>query len=244
MSNKFQWISYGETHPGKKRTINQDAFTNNPDKSLWAVADGMGGHQSGEIASQAIVNALNTIEQQQHIGQTVKKIHCELGKVNQYLIDKAKDLTNDVIGSTAVILIAQHRHCIYLWSGDSRIYLFRDNCLKQLTHDHCILNQLIENGASQADAEKNPYAQALTHAVGVDDLLYIDAVIHEVKDNDIFLLCSDGLTKEISDEKIEHLLQSTPIDTLTQELIKQTLEAGASDNVTVVLAKAASIANG
>lgn len=239
MNNLIQWLSYGETNTGQIRKINQDAYTNIPEKQLWAVADGMGGHKSGELASQAIVSALNKLETAKNIGVTVKRVYLELEKVNQSLIEMAYDTSDDeIIGSTAVILIARDRHCVYLWSGDSRVYLFRKGHLKQISHDHSNINMLMENGVSPEEAETYPYAQSLTHAIGAETSLYLDAQMQEVKYNDIFLLCSDGLNKEVTDTEIENMLRTVSIEQLVPKLIELTLQRGARDNVTIVLAKA------
>ncbi|MCK5647837.1 MAG: serine/threonine-protein phosphatase [Gammaproteobacteria bacterium] len=242
MNNPIQWLSYGETNTGQVRSINQDAYTNIPDKQLWAVADGMGGHKSGEIASQAIISALKQLTAAKNIGMTVKRIYLELEKVNQSLIDMAVDSSEDeIIGSTAVILIARNRHCVYLWSGDSRVYLFRNGHLEQISHDHSNINMLLERGVSLEEAETYPYAQSLTHAIGAETSLYLDAQMQEVKDNDIFLLCSDGLNKEITDIEIENMLKTVSIEQLVPKLIELTLQRGARDNVTIVLAKATGV---
>ncbi len=239
MNNPIQWLSYGETNTGQVRKINQDAYTNIPDKQLWVVADGMGGHKSGELASQAIINALNQLETAKNLGVTVKRIYLELEKVNRSLIDMAFDSSEDeIIGSTAVILIAKNRHCVYLWSGDSRIYLFRNGQLEQISHDHSNINRLLERGVSPEEAKTYPYAQSLTHAIGAETSLYLDAQMQEVKNNDIFLLCSDGLNKEITDIEIENMLKTVSIEQLVPKLIELTLKRGARDNVTIVLAKA------
>ncbi|MDX2505135.1 MAG: protein phosphatase 2C domain-containing protein [Gammaproteobacteria bacterium] len=239
MNNQIQWLSYADTNTGKVRKINQDAYSSIPDKQIWAVADGMGGHKSGELASKAIINALNSIETSKDIGVIVKRVHHELDKVNQLLIEMAYDSSNDeIIGSTAVIFIARDRHCAYLWSGDSRLYLFRNDHLEQISHDHTNINMLLENGTSLEEAMSYPYAQSLTHAVGAEAKLYLDVQMQEVKYNDIFLLCSDGLNKEVSNTEIENMINTISIEQLVPKLIELTLQRGARDNVTVVLAKA------
>ena len=240
MKKQFFWHSLAGTHTGKIRKINQDAYANLPDKRLWAVADGMGGHKSGELASQAIIKALKNINTKKSLGVTVKKIYRELSQVNTSLINlAAKVSSNEVIGSTVVILTATEHHCVYLWSGDSRIYLFRDNKIKQLSLDHNNENFLLENGYSEEDLINNPYAQSLTHAIGAESQIYLDAQIQEVKPDDIFLLCSDGLNKEVSDDEIVTMLNNIPFNDVVSNFIELALERGARDNVTVVLVKAA-----
>lgn len=235
----FKWNSYGLTHVGKKRKVNQDAFLNLPNKKLWVVADGMGGHKAGEVASNSIVNSMNTLMPENSIGSTVKKIYFKLRKVNQSLLDLAAEGgDNEVIGSTVAIFLACNQYCVYLWSGDSRIYLFRKGKLKQISHDHNNENRLLAEGFSVNEAKAYPFAQALTHAIGGDKKLYLDAQIQEILNGDIFLLCSDGLNKEVCDGEIESILKKTSIEESLNQLIKLALERGAQDNVTMILAQA------
>ncbi len=239
----YIWNSYGLTHIGKKRKINQDAFLNLPNKGLWGVADGMGGHRAGEVASSAIIDSLKGIIPEQSIGSTVKKIYYELLKVNQNLINlAAEDGDNEVIGSTVVILLACNQYCVCLWSGDSRIYLFRKGELKQVSRDHNNVSRLLAEGFSINEAENHHIAQALTHAIGGEENLYLDAQIQEIRNGDIFLLCSDGLNKEVFDSEIKSILTKTSIEESLTQLIELALEREAQDNITIVLAQA-SISN-
>jgi serine/threonine protein phosphatase Stp1 len=237
--NKTSWNSYAGSHVGKIRKINQDAFANLPDKQLWVVADGMGGHKAGELASAAIIDAIKSLPPAKTLGGAFKAIYHTLLRVNQQLLDLASDNGGeDVIGSTVVLLLAHKHHCIYLWSGDSRIYLFRNRQLKQVSRDHNNESQLLADGMSDEEAKAYPFAQTLTHAIGAEKNLFFDAQIQEVKQGDIFLLCSDGLNKEVTDGEIENILNTTTIGEVVPELIKLTLERGARDNVTIVLAQA------
>ncbi|MGZ8143362.1 MAG: PP2C family protein-serine/threonine phosphatase [Methylosarcina sp.] len=234
------WTSHAATHIGKIRKINQDTFLNLPEKQLWMVADGMGGHSFGELASAAIAEALQNLEPEKDIGAMVTKIYRELSNVNRSLVELANVNGHDsVIGSTVVILLARRRHCVCLWSGDSRIYLFRNAKLKQLTRDHNYLSQMLDEGHSVTEAANNSYAQTLTHAVGADPELYLDAHIQEIRPGDIYLLCSDGLNKEIDDAEIESILSnhSDQLEQAVSALMDLTLSQGARDNTTVVLAK-------
>jgi serine/threonine protein phosphatase PrpC len=237
--NNFIWNSYGLTHVGKRRKINQDAFLNLPNKELWVVADGMGGHKAGEVASASIINSLKALMPEQTIGLTVKKIYYELLKVNQRLLDMAAEGgDNEVIGSTVVVLLACNQYCVYLWSGDSRIYLFRKGELKQISCDHNNETRLLAEGFSVEEVQAYPFVQALTHAVGGEKNLYLDAQIQEIRNGDIFLLCSDGLNKEVCDTEIESILKKTSIEESLTQLIELALERKAIDNITIILAQA------
>jgi len=231
------WESYGITHTGKIRKINQDAFLDLADSQLWLVADGMGGHKDGEYASNAIVDALKSFTPEKAIGATISEIHIKLQNVNQTLCHLAKEGgEQEIIGSTVVILLAFHQYCVALWSGDSRIYLFRNGKLNQITHDHNYESFLLANGVSPEDVKAHPFAQALTHAIGSDEEFFLEAHIQEIRPDDIFLLCSDGLNKEIADTEIESILQKTSIIEATGQLMDLGLMRGARDNVTIMLA--------
>jgi serine/threonine protein phosphatase PrpC len=236
--NKLNWSSYGRTHVGKVRTINQDAFADLPDKGLWVVADGMGGHSEGEVASELIVSTFKQFEAEKIEGITTT-IHQQLAEINTTLVKKAALLgENEIVGSTVVVLYAYQKRCVVIWSGDSRIYLFRGGHLKQLTQDHNNEAELLADGFSPEEVNSHPYAQILTHAIGGDEEVYIDELVQEVKSDDVFLLCSDGLNKEVSDSKIEEVLTQMPYQQAVDVLMELSLENGGRDNITIVVAQA------
>jgi serine/threonine protein phosphatase PrpC len=237
MRDFFSWDSYGTTHIGNVRKINQDAYLDLPDQHLWLVADGMGGHEAGELASAAIVNALQAFRQEKWLGASVARIYRELLGVNRMLVEMAADNGHDsVVGSTVAMLLASRRHGVCLWSGDSRVYLHRRGCLRQLTRDHNYAAQMLAEGYSSEEADNNPYAQVLTHAVGADPALFLEAQIHEIRPGDIYLLCSDGLNKEVGDNEIETVLNAVAFEQALPELLELCLARGARDNTTIVLA--------
>ena len=216
--------------------INQDAFLNLPEKNFYLVADGMGGHKDGEYASSAIVEALATFAPEKTIGTTVSSIYRKLIEVNKTLCQLAKSGgENEVIGSTVAILFNYQKYCVSLWSGDSRIYLFRNGKLNQITNDHNYESFLITSGMSQDFVKAHPFAQSLTHAVGSEEDLFVEAKLQETKPKDIFLLCSDGLNKELTDGEIEAMLQATNIKEAIGQLLDLCLLRGARDNITIVL---------
>ena len=224
------------THIGKIRQINQDAYLNLPDKQLWMVADGMGGHKAGEFASGAIADALKSFKPAKTLGATLTTIYHELLTVNRELVELASESGDDsVIGSTVAILLAWRQHSIILWSGDSRIYLFRKGKLRQLSRDHNYENQLLAKGYSAEEVKTQPFTQALTHAIGGAKELYLEAQMQEIRPGDIFLLCSDGLNKEVVESEIESILNTTTIEQAVSELMELTLTRGARDNVTIVI---------
>ena len=235
----MRWSSWGRTHVGMMRTVNQDAFADLPGKCLWIVADGMGGHDHGDLASAEIIQAFTQFEPEEKIGATVKKIYQQLKNVNYGLLEQAA-LTSDnaVIGSTVAILYANQASCVAIWSGDSRIYLFRRGELKQITRDHNNEPMLLAEGFSPEEAKTHPYAQVLTHAIGGEPEVFLDVQIQEIREGDIFLLCSDGLNKEVTDSEIEDVLRRHPYQQAVNDLMDLSLQRGGRDNITIIMAQA------
>ncbi len=238
LDNKFTFQSYGITNQGCVRDHNEDAFLESSEKGFWVVADGAGGHQSGEVASNLIVENLSKIKKGRFFGSFVKKISDRLQETNNELIEKSGgEKTRILIASTVCVLVAQRNSVVCLWSGDSRIYQLRNNKLSQLTRDHNRVNEFIDAGFTPEDAEKYPMAQHLTAAVGVTSPLYTETQSFEVVDGDIFLLCSDGLYKELTDNDIQEILQQESLKYAAQDLMDLAIARGATDNVTVLLVK-------
>ena len=241
MSQKkaFQWSSAGRSHVGMVRVINEDACLALPERGLWAVADGMGGHEAGDIASQMVVETLQQIAPPAgwaEFREAVREVLCE---VNQRLREEsAQRYQNRTIGSTVVVLIAYETQCACLWVGDSRIYRLRDGQLQQLTRDHSHVQELVDQGLiAPEEAHRHPLANVITRAVGSADDLQVDEVVHPLHSGDLFLLCSDGLNKTVSDEEIARLLDHS--DHNCQEAVKAfihlALMRDANDNVTTVV---------
>jgi len=234
----FSFKSFGITNQGCVRSHNEDAFLESTEKGFWVVADGAGGHQSGDVASNLIVNELSKLKRSRFFGSFVKKIKNCLQDVNSTLIDKSGgEKTNTLIASTVCVLIAQRANIVCLWSGDSRIYQLRNEKLTQLTRDHNRVNEFIKAGFSAEEAEKYPLAQHLTAAVGVTSPLLTETQSIEVIEGDTYLLCSDGLFKELTDKDIQEILQQESLKYAASDLIDLALSRGATDNVTVLIVR-------
>lgn len=239
--NSFYWVSAHITDKGKIRSINEDACLDRADLGIWVVADGMGGHAAGDLASEMIVNELKSINPGDSLGALASDVEQRLHNVNQKLLLESQRRGGEIIGSTVVTLLAYQGYCIYQWAGDSRIYLYRRERLKQLSRDHSQVEELIEQGIVTSDqAELSPIANYITRAVGANEELELDAEIFEPCDGDLFLLCSDGLNKEVSDSEIAQILGSYGFQEALQQLIELAMERGARDNVTLVLVQARS----
>ena len=236
----FPWSSAGRSHVGMVRAINEDACLDLPERGLWAVADGMGGHEAGDVASQMLVDTLQQISPLPPTWPDyLDAVRQSLHEVNQRLREEsAQRYQNRTIGSTVVVLVAQEGQCACLWVGDSRIYRLRDGQLEQLTRDHSHVQELVDQGLiAPEDAHRHPLANVITRAVGSADDLEIDEGVHPLQNGDLFLLCSDGLNKTVSDEEIAYLLAQSNHN--CQEAVKAfihlALMRDANDNVTTVV---------
>lgn len=231
------WKSSAQTDVGMVRQVNEDSIIAKPDIGLWAVADGMGGHQVGDVASSKIVTALDEIIPHTLLSDYVDAVEDCLIDVNQQMLEYAQIMFEEgTIGSTLVALIIKGRVGVCLWVGDSRLYRFRNHQLVQLTRDHSQLEEMIELGLiSKADAENHPQRNVITRAVGVETPLYVDINMFSTQVGDIFLLCSDGLYNAVNEEDIVHALTLRDVEASTSELVAKAMANGAPDNVSVIL---------
>ena len=234
-----QWLSASETNVGVVRKINEDAVFSKPDINLWAVADGMGGHEAGNIASNMIVNMLDDIETKTNLDVFVSTIEDKILDVNKRLLEYSEImLEGRIIGSTVAILLIKGRIGVCMWAGDSRLYRYRNNSIKQLTVDHSHVAELVKHGTISAEeADSHPDANVITRAVGTCENLYVDIDVFDVSVGDTFMLCTDGLYNAVNEESIIDCLHEDNIETATNNLIETSLNNGAADNVSVVLVK-------
>lgn len=233
----LRWASGAATDQGRVRSVNQDAYLDRPDLGLWAVADGMGGHTDGALASRTIVAALGRIPHATRLGSAARAIRATVQAVNQELLDQAATLpAGDLIGSTAVVMVAVGRHCAILWVGDSRAYRLRDGVLAQLTIDHSQVQAMVDAGLlSPERAEEHPQSNVLLRAVGSDTLLEVDGSIQRLRAGDRYLLCSDGLYRELDPRTMATILANLAPGEGAQRLVQRACEAGGRDNVSAVV---------
>lgn len=211
--------SAGRTHPGTRRKVNEDAMLLRADLGLWAVADGVGGHEAAAEASRMVTEHLDQFLAPLSFGGAVEELRELLHAANEALRARAGTIADRaVVASTVIVLLAYGGHFCLLWSGDSRGYRLRNDRLEQLTTDHA----LSKGGA-------------VTHAVGAEASLFIDQVHGKLEPGDCFVLCSDGLIKALSDEDIGVALTGTQVDRMADTLLQDALVAGARDNVTLVV---------
>lgn len=233
---QFQWTSATRTHEGLVRAINEDACLSRPEHRLWAVADGMGGHAVGDFASRLVIDGLNRMGPHDDLAGMIDETRQRLYTANRLLRTEAVMRDVPIIGSTVVVLLATGWNCACLWAGDSRIYLFRSGTLRQLTRDHNKLEELKALG-HQVEEYHVP-RNLITRAVGAADTLELDEILVEVFDGDVFLLCSDGLTNELSDADIAQALMRGHCEHAADELLRQALERGGRDNISVIVVRA------
>jgi len=223
--------SAGSTDVGLVRAINQDAFLERPDVGLWVVADGLGGHKDGEVASRMVCDALADFIPDATFEQMLEGAADRVREVNGHLVRMAAREHQAVhSGSTVVALLTRATRCAVLWAGDSRAYRLRDGSLQQLTRDH----SLAESGELPAGETST----AITRAVGGEPALALDMYRDRVRAGDRFLLCSDGLTRTVADGRIQELMAHENIRRAVDDLIAAATAAGAPDNVTVVVVEA------
>jgi protein phosphatase len=229
------YISAGISDVGRLRPSNQDALAELNDVGVWAVADGMGGYRDGDVASRMVCEALQGLSAEGTLEQAVEVLRQRVSDVNRRLYEASVRRINPIVsGSTVAMLLVRRTSCAVLWAGDSRIYRWRQNRLMQLTTDHTWAAEL---NLQHADEEAD---HAITRAVGGESTLALDVRRDKVHLGDRYLLCSDGLTRELSDTQIAAAMAAPDVQSCAKKLIEATLKAGARDNVTVVVVEATS----
>lgn len=238
-ASQFRWTSSARSDVGRVREINEDACLDQPELGRWAVADGMGGHAVGDLASRLVIDSLTRLAPPTGMKAFVADARTRLQKANRQLRDEAARRQVQRIGSTVIVLLACDRFCGYLWAGDSRLYLYRDGQLRQLTRDHSQVEALKSMGViTDEEARHHPAQHMITRAVGATDLLELDDDAIEVADGDVFLLCSDGLSNEVSDQDMLAVLTTVACERASEELVELALARGGRDNITAVVVQA------
>lgn len=229
----FRIESWAKTHEGRVRDHNEDSFCAKERHGLWAVADGMGGHEGGEWASAKLVEKLDAVELSQDFDCACDAVAEAIRDANRAILVEARNRGKQM-GSTIVVLLVQEQKFAVLWVGDSRAYRLRDGELEQLSRDHSQVQEMVDRGILRPeDAVGHPMGHILSRAVGVRDEVEVDRVSGEVRPGDIFLLCSDGLHGYVDEKEIARRLRGSPARA-PDELVELTLANGAPDNVTVV----------
>lgn len=235
---------YFQSDIGKRRKSNQDytaTFTNQKNQLLALLADGMGGHQAGDIASRQAVEEIGIAWEATTIDDSEKAVQWFLQHIqqtNQRIFEKGQSQpTLSGMGTTLEVVTLLDNHLALAHVGDSRIYLFREQRLIALTEDHSLVNALLKSGEiTQEMAENHPRKNIITRSLGMPGSLEVDVAIHKIEDHDQLLLCSDGLTNMVSEPKITQiLLEAASLQDASQRLIEEANAKGGLDNITVLL---------
>ena len=233
------WRSFACTDVGAVRKINEDSMLARPERGLWAVADGMGGHSAGDRASQLVVARLDALALPDSLSRAIDAVDDALVASNTALRELAQAEHKRTIGCTAAAMVIRGRHAAMLWTGDSRVYRHRPGeGLSQLTQDHAMVEQLVTQGVlTRAEAENHPQANLITRAVGAADVLFVDVELFELTPGDVLMICSDGLYKEVDNTEIGALLADESSEDAARALVDLALSRRARDNTTVIVVR-------
>ena len=233
----FETIS--RTHVGLQRKINEDSVFVDSERGLWAVADGMGGHEAGEVASMMVTDALRCLPAADDVDGLTGEAVEALQQVNSELIELARSSEREqTIGTTVVGLAVADGSFRCFWMGDSRAYRLRGGEIERLTKDHSLVQTLVDAGMlTPEQAENHENANLITRAVGVAQIAEVDVVGGDARSGDQFLLASDGLTRLVNDDELARELQRGPPAEVADNLIETVLARGAPDNVSLVITK-------
>ncbi len=224
------------THVGKVRSTNEDSILSLPDQRIWVVADGMGGHQAGDFASQTVTEAVATLPVALEPGALMHALRDAIGQAHTQIRREAERKGLETVGATVVALILTDGHFVAFWAGDSRLYRFRDGEIELLTTDHSLVAEFVKAGTMTWDeAEFHPQSNAITRAVGVGEYLELEKLRGDVRPGDRFLLCSDGLTKYAGFETLRRAVIGAPIETVADKLMQIALRGGGADNISVIV---------
>lgn len=234
---ELSFLAAARSHEGLVRRYNEDSFASIPELALWVVADGMGGHAAGDVASRIIVEEMASIgvpisaaDQRARFGERLDRAH---RRIRSY----ADENRLETVGATVAALMIYGTELTCAWAGDSRIYLLRKGRLTSLSRDHSeVAAMLAEGTISETEARNSPRRNVITRAVGIGAEAQPELVTGVAEPGDRFLLCSDGLTEHLDDEDLVRVLREGEApDEVADALISRTLERGAKDNVTVVV---------
>ena len=233
------WTSAQATDIGAKRKINEDAVLSRPDIGLWAVADGMGGHAAGDVASQAVVDALTQLLPDSDLPDFVDTLEDRLLSVNLDLRRHGQEaLGGRTLGTTVVSLFIHDGLGACIWAGDSRLYQYRGGELRRISHDHSAVQEMIDAGMITPDqAAHHPHRNVITWAVGGGDKLYPELRVFNVQADDWFILCSDGFYNEVSESVMASLIVQDTLEKSVELLMEKALAHGAADNVSLIVIK-------
>lgn len=225
------------THAGRVRARNEDSCLVRTDVGLWAVADGMGGHEAGDLASGIVVQSLDAIERPGSAADLLAECEQRLFSANQQILALSHERHGAIIGSTVAVLLVRDGYYACVWAGDSRVYLVTGGSIKQVSRDHSELEELIAGGALSRDDVKDWPSNAITRAIGVADDPELEVVTSPAHAEDVFVICSDGLTRHLRDDEILQHAATRSAQAACDDMLALALDRGGHDNVTVVVVR-------
>jgi serine/threonine protein phosphatase PrpC len=240
----YKTVVYGVTDIGLVRQNNEDFWCHLPDLHFFALADGMGGHQAGEIASREVATSICHYVQENSLASET------LQKAREMLVEAIRQANERIyrmghgnaelkgMGTTLCCFFLHPKGLIYAHVGDSRIYRLRKGTLEQLTHDHSLMRELIELGQlNEQQVDEFQYKNIITKAIGTEPRVEPTVQEDTIQNGDIIMMCSDGLTDLLTDQELQHIITLYPENEIASILVKTAVVKGGYDNVTVVIVK-------
>ena len=231
--------AYGKTDVGKKRQTNQDSILLNPEHHIYAVADGMGGHKGGGVASAMAVQILQEVliaENQFSFETRLEKAYVLANERIYQRSHKPENKDLEGMGTTLVSLVVTPQRVYVSNVGDSRAYLYREGLLWQITEDHSLIQEQIRAGLLKPEKAGEVLGKnVITRSVGFDPNIKVDVVFRDYYPGDIFLLCSDGLTGMLENKEIAEILNENSLDQVSRICVDRANEAGGIDNVSCMV---------
>ena len=234
-----RWFSCAATELGHVRKINEDSYLDAREQALWVIADGMGGHSRGDRASQCVIENMYEFVASDTAEDSLSDLLKRLAAANTAC---RKASGGQVMGSTVAALYLHGNSAYALWAGDSRIYRNRQGAFSQLTDDHSLVQELHRLGELTAEeAENHPSSNVITRAIGVGDQIDIQVREVDLQDGDRFLVCSDGLFKDVKPTEVEANLAAPAPRQALDKLVALALRRGGTDNVTGIVVQVANV---
>ncbi|MFK7996670.1 MAG: PP2C family serine/threonine-protein phosphatase [Granulosicoccus sp.] len=231
----MSWTAVQYTDKGQVRSLNEDSVLDHGQQHLWVVADGMGGHEAGDYASQHVVSSLSRYQQHAKPGVSMSRLRELMTISNTHLVEKAETENLGTVGCTVAALNIASLDIMCSWSGDSRIYRLRAGNLRQLTRDHNYGALLEDRNRVQFPHASEEDSELLTAAIGGEALMHLEHCWFSLQPSDKFLLCTDGLYKEMEDAEIESILnEEHDPDLIVNSLADLYRQRGARDNVGIM----------
>ena len=224
------------TDIGRLRRQNEDAAWFDESRAVFAVADGMGGHLAGEVASRMAIEAVQRMAQE-NACPGIAALREAVASAHETILAHAQDHIECAgMGTTLSVLWLGVNYAYIAHVGDSRIYRLREGSLTQITQDHSLVEELVRAGLiTREQARTHPRRNIITRALGTHGENEPDLLVTDVRDGDLFLLCTDGLTGMVTDGDIERVLRENDMETAADRLLALALDAGGRDNVTLIL---------